>query len=302
MTKSFRHSSACCFEKPNPILDELRYFCYGVEQCPTTGRIHYQYLALFKDKVTVKRAQRIIGAGQCKILPCVSKYDVCRHYCLKDYTHDHCQLCNDKCDNKDNNHVYCREILPANINVLFEFVEFGELKNEQGKRGEQGKRNDLIKLGEKIKNNEELSAPEIIKYHRGIKEYKAIVDQKKSQHFRNLTVNVLVGESGKGKTRYVYDLHGYDNVYKLDKCGNEVWFDGYDGQKVLLIDDFYGWIHWGHLLNILDGYPLRLQIKGSHTWAQYETVYITSNRNVEDWYHRDDISALKRRITNYIDI
>lgn len=169
---------------------------------------------------------------------------------------------------------------------------------EEGDKKSQGQRNDLKKIVEDIKNND-VQMEDVLKYSRGIKEVRAILNKEsRTKEFRILNVEVLIGKSGAGKTRSVYDKYGYENVYKLDCCQNETWFDGYEGEKVLLIDDFYGWIKWGHLLNILDGYPLRLQIKGGHDWANWDKVYITSNKNIEDWYARVDISALHRRINN----
>jgi hypothetical protein len=65
---------------------------------------------------------------------------------------------------------------------------------------------------------------------------------------------------------------------------------------VLLIDDFYGWIKYGFLLKVLDIYPLRLAVKGSHAYACWETVYITSNKAPETWYAGGMTAALRRRI------
>ena len=41
-----------------------------------------------------------------------------------------------------------------------------------------------------------------------------------------------------------------------------LWFDGYRGQKTLILDDFYGWLKYGDLLKILEGHPYRCQMKG----------------------------------------
>lgn len=83
------------------------------------------------------------------------------------------------------------------------------------------------------------------------------------------------------------------------KC---VWWDGYDGQKAIVIDEFYGsWMRYSVLLRVLDGHPYRLDVKGAFTWANYDLVIITSNSPIGSWYKRDDISALLRRVTEVID-
>jgi hypothetical protein len=71
-------------------------------------------------------------------------------------------------------------------------------------------------------------------------------------------------------------------------------FNGYDGEKVLLIDDFNGWIKY--TLRILDGYPLRLNIKNGVTWARFDRVYITSNAKPANFYKREIKKNFKRRI------
>lgn len=58
------------------------------------------------------------------------------------------------------------------------------------------------------------------------------------------------------------------------------------------------------LLNVLDSKPFKCQIKGGHTWAQWEKVYITSNKNYNEWYpsknEGEEIEPLKRRIYKII--
>lgn len=50
-----------------------------------------------------------------------------------------------------------------------------------------------------------------------------------------LEFNVWIwGEAGKGKTGWIYDFFGADNVYEKDK--SKYW-NLYEGQKVALIDD-----------------------------------------------------------------
>lgn len=112
------------------------------------------------------------------------------------------------------------------------------------------------------------------RYHRGLEKL-----QEKGPKWRDIKVTVLWGGTGVGKTRKVMEM---DSVYKIDPP--YTWWDGYEGEEILLIDDFrIGAIHRGMLLNLLDGYRLRLETKGSHTWALWKEVYITTNFNPETW-------------------
>jgi len=175
---------------------------------------------------------------------------------------------------------------------------------EKGTPSRQGKRTDLENVANAILKKKTLKEVayefprEYIKFHSGIKALKQIVDED-NKEFREVKVNVYYGKTGTGKTKRATKNKDY---FKLD-CANNVWFDGYDGQPHLIIDDFYGWIKFGHLLNILDGHPLRLEIKGGFTYARWTKVTITSNKSPFEWYHElsdEQSAALKRRLTKII--
>lgn len=105
-----------------------------------------------------------------------------------------------------------------------------------------------------------------------------------------------------GKTRFVY-RDASDRSLSLfalpcGDSGNQVWWDGYDGQTAILFDDFYGGVPYGSFLRYLDGYPVRLAVKGSFCHKAWTTVYITSNKPPECWYKKGLTPALKRRITD----
>lgn len=123
------------------------------------------------------------------------------------------------------------------------------------------------------------------RYHRGIEK----LQHNKGEKWREVKVHILWGPTGTGKTRQVMEM---DNVYKIDPPYQ--WWDGYMGEDILLIDDFrIGNIPRGMLLNLLDGYRLRLETKGGHTWALWKEVYITTNFNPECWEE-----AILRRVTS----
>ena len=123
------------------------------------------------------------------------------------------------------------------------------------------------------------------RYHRGLEKL-----QQKGEKWRNVEVHILWGETGTGKTRQVMEK---DNVYKIDPPYK--WWDGYEGEETLLIDDYRkGAIDRGMLLNLLDGYRLRLETKGSHCWALWTEVYITTNYDPKTWTDE----AIMRRITD----
>nr|QLM00364.1 replication-associated protein [Goose circovirus] len=110
-------------------------------------------------------------------------------------------------------------------------------------------------------------------------------------------VIVLIGRPGSGKSRYAFEFSAREKYYK----SRGKWWDGYNGQDVVVMDDFYGWLPYDDLLRICDRYPLRVEYKGGMTQFVSKTLIITSNREPRDWYKCEcDVSALYRRINQYL--
>lgn len=263
MSKSFRNSCMACYTEPKPNMEFINYICWQREICPDTKRIHWQTYVEFKDKFTVKKCQSYVGVIDCHLATRAGKPEEAKAYCCKSESRD--------------------------IDALF--IEFGKMQ----KTG-QGNRSDIIDLCERIKNNGIIEDFEYFKYSKNITDLKAIMNQTKTNEFRIVSTCVIIGVPECGKTSLIYKKHGFENCYKLDMSSSECWFDGYHQESILIIDDFYGWIKYGQLLNILDGFPLKLQIKHNHTYANWTKVYITSNAPMHEWYNRLEISALTRRI------
>ena len=170
--------------------------------------------------------------------------------------------------------------------------------------GKQGARSDLKAVVDQLKKGDTMQAiaeefPELyIKYHKGLSALKKEI-QPRIKDFTKTSVTVFWGPPGCGKTRKVHELE--DNVYNvMEPINGSLWFDGYEGQEAILFDDFYGWIKYHMLLQLLDGYKMQLPVKGSTVWKNWTRVYITSNKQFTEWYDRTECKALERRITSQI--
>lgn len=247
----------------------VRYMIYSIEECPDTKKLHVQ------GYIELNKPMRFTG--------------------LKKLFNDNTMHCKERKGTRDQARNYCMK-LDTHIEGPFEYGEW--------KAGGQGSRNDIKKVCDKIIKNEPvkkiaLEHPvEYIKYHRGFEKLEQIVKENQyideRESFRKIKVHIIWGDAGTGKTRHIIDKHG-KNVYKLDIIGDKIWWDGYHGQKILLLDDYYGEIPFAYLLKILDGYPIRLDIKGSHTYANWTKIYITSNKKPKLWYG-NMLPEFKRRI------
>ncbi len=126
---------------------------------------------------------------------------------------------------------------------------------------------------------------QFVRYARGFRELSFTIGKKRArEEFRKLKVLVLWGEAGTGKTRAAVELAGHSRFILDHAGGSNLWWDGYSGEETLILDDFYGWILWNYFLRVLDGYELRLPIKGSFAYAKWTRVILTSNKHPKEWY------------------
>lgn len=121
------------------------------------------------------------------------------------------------------------------------------------KQGNQGKRTDLIEaidcLKKKGLTDTACEHPETyVRFHKGLAalEYRLNLKQSKGKDYPT-EVYVLIGKPGSGKSKTVREL--CPNVYNVpEPINGTVWFDGYNGEEGILLDDFYGWIRYHTLL------------------------------------------------------
>lgn len=176
-------------------------------------------------------------------------------------------------------------------------VEFGTFEDHS-----QGARNDIRNVCESLRTRKVrdviLDYPETYaKYPRFFTEYKRVVTPPRDWVTK---VFVFVGTTGTGKTRGAHLL--WSDVWTKPPG---VWYDTYDSEPHVLIDDFDGRdITFRFLLQLLDRYPLLVPVKGAFVPWVPRVIVITSNLGVDEWYNRDDPTLnapLHRRITRVID-
>ena len=177
------------------------------------------------------------------------------------------------------------------------FCEAGEISVSK-----QGNRSDLDALHTSLLEKrplEDISNDHFgsfLKYQRGIAAYRFANAPKRT--WETLVI-VYWGRTGAGKSRAVHD-----NATDLYCHPGGQWFDGYEGQKQVLFDDFGGSeFKLQYLLKLLDRYPMQVPIKGGFVqWAPKE-VYITSNLDPDDWFRNanaEHVRAMFRRFTNVV--
>lgn len=116
---------------------------------------------------------------------------------------------------------------------------------------------------------------------------------------------IWFGKAGQGKT-WDAEQHAIDNQMSLFKVPMRQlkagWYNGYEGEEIILFDDFRGGTMEPHeFLNLLDGLP-RLPIKGDFVENKSTHLFFTSSTHPINWwpgwYEKDDNNwaQVKRRL------
>lgn len=173
---------------------------------------------------------------------------------------------------------------------------FGQAK-AQGTRTDIEGAKRILDTGGTLRDCADADFLTFCKYHKAFDRYKTDITAVRSWE---MDVKVYWGDAGTGKTRKAHE----DNPGAYFKPTGD-WWDGYNGEECVILDDFYGQMQWGFLLKLLDRYPLRVPFKGGFHQFTSKRIIFTSNVDITDWYKyaenpRFKIEALRRRISEKV--
>jgi len=181
------------------------------------------------------------------------------------------------------------EIAKGNQAQNIEYCSKDGLVHDHGKpTGGQGKRSDLLAVKKLIDETRHLSFGErlerlreehyscYIRSHRSITKDLSFTTPKRN--FQTLGF-VHWGETGTGKSTTLFEK--FPNAY-WKPYGK--WWDGYCGQEIVIIDEFYGWLPFNMLQRLLDKFPMSVETKGGTQEFVSKEIHFTSNVEYVDWY------------------
>lgn len=258
------------YKKPEfPFLPEkMRYFISGEEICPETKRVHWQSYIELLAGTTMKQVQRLVEN------PVV-----------------HVEQC--KCDGPTNI-KYCKK--DGNI-----WREEGTPAHET-----QGTRHDLIGFREHYKEGGTTrEAIENDGFIAQVAKYPRLADTLRylyaSERNFKTELHIFWGVSNSGKSyKARQEAKAFGTVY--NKPAGK-WWDMYDGQDSVILEDFRGTTSLQQFLVLADEHPLIVPIKGTYRQFTSKRIYVTSNVDPQTWFnfmqngYDESMIAFKRRIT-----
>lgn len=240
----------------------FQFICYGLEKCPNSGKMHHQGFLQCLSATTLRSVKRLLGLPEVHLEKMRGTPEEAVFYCKKDGA----------------------------------YQEYGVLTH-------QGQRKDIDCLKEIIDEGKcdtavaEANFQLYCQYSKGLARYRELVVQSKTRSWRTVSVVLIRGETGTGKTRFAsryapFRIGGHDLR----------WWDGYAQERCILIDEYANDIAITRLLSLLDGFQQRLAIKGGFTYANWTSVFITTNlADLHGNARPEHRRALARRITLKLD-
>jgi len=246
----------------------LTKFVCQEEKCPDSGRLHLQLFLTFASPKRFRQVKDLLG----------------------DTSHIELAKGNDK-----QNQVYCTKVGAT-----------GNFRVERGTfTGGQGARSDLEEVVMAIQESKGLVEiattfpTTYIKYHRGIEKLIEVHREQAAGPYRDMCCIVLTGQSRIGKSlwvrQYAHNLGLRVYSKPIGDGRSTQWFDGYDGEEILLLDDFEpGQVPFREFLIWTDVYKHRVAVKGGFVTARWTTVCVTSNIHPDDWWNQELFGPIAR--------
>ena len=241
-----------------------------------SGTPHFQGFVHFKNAKTLTACKKWLGTNRVHLEPTQGTDFEAWMYCTPEY------------EGKDDD----------TCTIL---MTLGEVPLEEG---DSSAWDVIVRMIQDGQNNLEIVKrypQQAVRCQSAIDRYRLEWDRANAE-WRDLEVTYLHGLTGVGKTRMVMEKYGYSNVHRCTDKKHP--FETYNGQDVLVFEEFRSSYKIEDMLNWLDGYPVELPARYANKLAKFTKVYIISNWQLDEQYPNQQLmhprtwKAFQRRIHN----
>lgn len=160
---------------------------------------------------------------------------------------------------------------------------------------------DAIKNGQTLEQAAQLKPAAFVQNHNGLAKWRDMCTTIPNR--RDMECHLYYGATNTGKTHKAFT--DYPELFKKP-IGKGLWFDGYNAEKQILIDEFHGQYPLSDILQIMDVWKCKVEIKCNHTYLQNNLLIFTSNMHPSQFQYwegnkREELkSAFNRRFTKIV--
>lgn len=256
---------AACVDEVARSEHNIRILGFGFEVGEETGTPHLQGFIYFNQPRSFAQVHRIPGFARGSFMVMNGSIDQNINYCKKQG----------------------------------DYHQYGE-PPAQGKRSDLDEVVELVRQGKRPAEIAESCPIQFIKFHKGIERLLNINVQPRD--FKT-EVYWFYGPTGTGKSKIAFEHAKAANSYYVKDPLNK-WWDGYEQQDVVIIDDYRrDFSTFASLLRLFDRYQMTVENKGGTTQFRSKVIFITTPKSViGTWENRseEDIAQLSRRITRSV--
>ncbi len=261
----FCEGTTKCASAAFELKGNMRYIVWQQEVCPDTLKEHYQGYVELTTPMRLKAVKDLLGYSKLHLEPRMGTRDEARGYCLKAET------------------------------KLAGPWELGSWDS-----GGSGKRNDLDEAAKTIREEglnavADANPGQFIRLQKHFRDYECYIDSRFMPPERQVLCYWIHGPSDIGKTHCIF--HSVSDLFSMTPGKGQDWFDGYNREQGLLIDDLLPeGIPASSILHIADKWRYRLPIKGAFTYARWNLVVVTSMHTIHYIYQGcGNIQSIIRR-------
>lgn len=286
------------FERPSP---SCLYIVFGREQCPTTGRIHFQGYMYFENEVSRDKLRKDLqvsgGFGYVELARDTARKN--RLYCIKGVqSHEEWEAYKEKGPNWFKT---IRDGVSPQVKDV-DYWEFGECPKGQGHRSDLETAHEDIMEG-KCTSMRQLYEQHGAVVHRAPKSLAAMIEEFRPRRNWMTELIIIIGPAGAGKS----ELARNEGAEEISLSGDYKmpFLMGYSGNNpIILIDEFDpNQIAINVFLRLIDKGDFICNVKNGTMHFNAKRVYVTANKSLDKWWPSapdEQMEALKRRITDLV--